>query len=381
MSDTSRVQLAYIKESNFNTKKTGSNLQIIRKLSEDLALQAQTHVSGEMSADRQTSGIRRVQFSTAGPVNYELSYGTYDDWLASALQSTWQSPVTNGPKITIAAAATTNKYTDSGNGFNSFVVGQWVYVTGFANAANNGYAKIVSKAAGEIVVAKTLVTESVGPSVTVKQGGYVVNGTTLDTYNLERAYSDLVQELALFKGQAVNQWSFDLPTAGAITGAFNFIGASEEQLTASGGTGYTAASTTRPFGSLDLTNLIENNANMQIRSLSFTYDNQLHQRLVAGAAGVLSIGSGPIRIEGSLEAYYTDKTLYEKYVNETVSQLAVALRDPDGNGYVIEFPRVAFSSGNRGSSQSPDTLARMNFTAYKHPTEGVTARIARFPAA
>ncbi|HSW46496.1 MAG TPA: phage tail tube protein, partial [Phycisphaerae bacterium] len=101
MSDTSRVQLAYIKESSFNTKKTGSNLQIIRKVSEDLALQAQTHVSGEMNSDRQTSGIRRVQFSTAGPVNHELSYGTYDDWLASALQSAWQSPVTNGPKTTI----------------------------------------------------------------------------------------------------------------------------------------------------------------------------------------------------------------------------------------------------------------------------------------
>jgi len=376
------VQLAYVKETTFNTKKTGSNLQIIRKVSEDLALQAQTHVSGELNADRQTNGIRRVQFSTSGPVNGELSYGTYDDWLASALQdSAWSTPATVTAS-TISASSTDNSFNDSANGFNSLVANQWIYASGFTNAANNGFFKIKTKTSTKITVTGgTLVTESAGSSRTIKMGGYIENGTTLDTYNLERTYADLSQEIALFKGQAINQWSLEIPTTGAVATTFQFLGASEESLTASAGSGYTAATTSRPFTSLDLTNLLENNTAMQIRSLSFTLDNQLHQRLIAGSAGVLSIGSGPIRLEGSMEAYYASKTLYDKYVNETVTSLAVALRDPDGNGYVIEFPRVAFSSANRSSSQSPDVLARLNFTAYKHPTETVTIRVARFPVA
>jgi hypothetical protein len=54
-------------------------------LSEDLALQAETYESAELRSDRQTSGIRRTRSSTAGPVNFELSYGTYDDWIAAVL--------------------------------------------------------------------------------------------------------------------------------------------------------------------------------------------------------------------------------------------------------------------------------------------------------
>lgn len=382
MSDTTRVQLAYIKETTFNTKKTGSALQIIRKLSEDLALQSESHVSGEMNSDRQTSGIRRVRFSTAGPVNFEFSYGTYDDWLASAIQdSAWASAVTVTAS-TISASSVDNSFSDSGSGFGSLVANQWIYASGFTNAANNGFFKIATKAAGKITVTGgTLVTESAGSSRTITMGGYIENGTTLDTYNLERTYADLSSELALFLGQAINRMSLSVPLTGAVTGAFDFIGASESSITSSGGSGYTAATTSRPFTSLDVTNLLENAAAMQIRSFQFSLDNQLHQRLIAGPSGVLSIGSGPIKIEGSIEAYYASKTLYEKYVNETASSLALCLTDPDGNRYVIEFPRVAYSSANRSSAQNPDVMTKLNFAAYKHPTELVTVRVARFPVA
>lgn len=385
MSDTTRVQLAYAKETAFNTKVTAANLQIIRKLSEDLALSSEVNVSGELNADRQTLGIRRVRSSTAGPVNYELSYGTYDDWIKSALcsDSDWGTPVTVTAS-TISAASADNSISDSANGFGSIEVNEWIKISGFTGAAigNNGYAKVATTAAGKITVAgKTLVTAAAGDPITIVQGASIVNGTALDTYNLERKYADLTQEIALFKGMAINQWSVDMPVTGAITGAFNWMGASEESLTTSGGTGYTNPTTTRHFTSMDKELLLENEADMDIRAFNFSLDNQLHQRLIAGPSGVVSMGSGAIRVEGSMEAYYASKAIYEKYVNETVTKLAFAIEDPDAKAYIFDFPQVAFGSGNRSGSQSPDVLAKLSWTAYKHPTEAITIRVVRFPAA
>lgn len=510
MSDTTRVKLAYAQESSFGVQVTGQNLQTIRKLTEDLALAAEVHVSGELASDRQISSVRRVRSSTAGPVNFELSYGTYDDWLAAALCSAnvkaqgtltldvipsdgntmtigttvyrfkdtpaqandiqiaaggsaladtqasivatingtgtagtdyyagtttphplvrasafatnvctltalaaglagnaiattetftpetdvfnggtlgtttagagWTAPVTVSA-ATISASAVDNSFNDSANGFGSIVAGQWIKVSGFASAANNGYFKVSTATAAKLVVTGgTLVTVSATPTITVKQGSSIVNGTTLNTFNIERTYEDLSNDIALFLGMAVGSVSIDVPTTGAVTGVFNFMGASESSETASGGDGYEDATETRGFTSLDLENLFENAGDMSIRSFSLALDNQIHQRLIAGPSGVQSIGTGPIRLEGSLEAYYSSKTLYDKYVNETASSLAIALEDPDGNAYVIEMPQVVFSVGNRSSAQNPDVLARMNWSAYKDPTEDITIRISRFAA-
>jgi hypothetical protein len=385
MSDTNRVQIASIVESSFATKETGSNLQIMRLTGESLKLDAAMGESAEMRSDRQTPGIRRTRVSASGGVNVELSYGTYDDWLEAALMagSTWSAPVTVNAS-TISALADDNSFSDSGNGFGSLAANQWVYISGFTGAAvaNNGFWKIATAAAGKITVTGgTVTTAAAGDSVTITQGGSIVNATALTTFNLERKYADLTGELSLFVGMAINGLSLTVPQEGIVTGSFDFLGADEQSLTASAGSGYDDAATTDPFSSLDVTSLLEDQTAMTITSFSLNLQNNLRTRLVCGSGGVVSIGTGKINLTGTLQAYYETKTLYDKFVNETASALAVALTDPAGNRYVIEMPRVKFSGGQRvANGPNGDVMADMQWTAYRHATEDVTIRIARFAA-
>ena len=385
VSDTNRVQLAYVEETSFGQQVTGSNLQTLRHTGETLKQETGIQVSQEIRSDRQIADVARTSIHASGQINYEMSYGAYDDLLAAALLAAdWSSPETVGPVVTIAAVASGNKFTDSGAGFGSLDVGQWIKVSGFANAANNGFFKLVSVAAGEIVVSGgTLEDESAGPTVTITQGGQIVNGTTKTSFNIERTFSDLSGERSLFTGMMVDTLALNAALNAMITGSMGFIGSREESLAASGGTGYDAAATGEVMNGVDdIAGLLENEVSVNAQSLGLNLANNLRAREKLGHLGAFDMGTGTVNVTGTLEAYFESATMFDKYLDYTATSLSLVLLDGAGNAYVIELPNVRFTDGSRqAGAQNQDVLANLSFQAFRHATEDVTIRIARFPAA
>ncbi len=382
MSDSDRVQLAFIEETTFGEAKTGSNLQKLRCTGESLAQTSNTQKSAELRPDRQITNIIRTSKQAGGDIPFELSYGTYDDFLQAALQSgDWSAAVTVTAS-TIAAVESGNTITDSGNGFGSLVANQWVYIDGFDTAANNGFFKIVTAAAGQITVSGgTLVDESAGESVTITMGGQIVNSTTLKTFNVERQYTDLSEEFSLFIGVAIDTFNLSVPAEGIVTGNFGILGLEEESKSASAGSGYDAVTTTNAIDtSDDAAKLLESNVSCDMIEFSLSVSNQLRRRPQVGPQK--TPGSGRINTTGTMKAYYENKTLYDKALNMTASSVALCVQDDAGNGYVIEMPQLKFTDGKRISgSAETDVIADMSWEAYMDPTEGITIRIARFPVA
>jgi hypothetical protein len=382
MSDTNRGQVAFVAESSYGEQKTGSALQLLRVTSDSLAMGANPSRSGEIRANRRLANVRMTGKRVEGTLGFELSYGTFDTLLQAALLSAaWTAPVVIGPKITVAAVATGNKYTDSANGLAGVTAGQWIYVTGFTTPANNGFKKIVSKLAGEIVVSGgTLADEVAGDSVTITQGGRIVDGTTLTTFNFERVYKDLSQELALFTGVGLNGLSLNVPAEGIMTGSFDCLGKAETSLTVTGGNAYTAVSTTEPMEGGDINALLENQDAIGFLSFTLALNNGLRLQREA-PAGISGLGTGQIDASGTLQAYFTDKILYNKWLNETASILALCLRDTAGNGYVLDFPQVKYSAGKRSlTGPNGDVVADLGWTAYENPTESALMTVTRFAA-
>jgi len=381
MADTNRTKLAFVAESTFATAVTGSNLQILRITGESLAQSVGSTQSGEIRSDRQVPSIRHSRIEAAGAINFELSYGTCDGLLAAArLDSAWASPVTVATAATVSAVASGNKFTGT---FTAPTAGEWIKVSGFTTAANNGYFKVVTGSTSEIVVSGgTLVNEADKAGVTIVQGGSIVNGTRLSTFNIERTYEDLDEELALFLGMGINTLSLNVPTEGMVTGSLGFMGSKETSLTASAGTGYDAASTTEPFTALDVSDLLENQASQSILAFTLNLNNNLRTRLVVGANGVASLGSGRVDLSGTLQAYFQSKTLFDKFLNETATSLALKLADAAGNAMIFDLPQVKYTSGQRvATGPNGDVVADLGWGAYMDPTESVTFRIARFPIA
>jgi len=285
---------------------------------------------------------------------------------------------------TISVAESDDSFNDSGAGFGSISDNDWIYASGFTNAANNGWFKVVTATASKLIVANgsSLVDEASGSSRTIKKLPSIVNGVQLDTFNLEKTYADLSNILNLYSGMAVNTMSLDVPVDGIITGSFEFMGTREQSLSSSGGAGYDAATTTTPMATVnDFDNLFENNADQAIINFSMSLTNDLRQRLEAGTLGPSSIGVGSISITGSISAYLVNHTLIDKFLNYTASSLAIALKDEDGNGYVIDLPAIRFTDGQRvAGGRNDDVIAAMEFQAFMDATEEITIKVARLDA-
>jgi hypothetical protein len=383
MSDANRVQISYVEESDFGEKVTGSTLQKLRFNNDSLKPDFNTTISEEIRYDRQISDIARIGVSASGGIGFELSYGSHDDFLKAALLSSgWSSEVKISRAYTISASSTDNSISDSESQFGSFVANQWVYISGFSNSGNNGFKKIRSVTSSKIIFWNgTIVTESAGQAVTVQMGGQITNGTTLVSYNIEKEFQDLSNVLSLFKGMCINNMSLECPADGIITGSFDFMGSAEEGLTATAGSGYTDETTTNVMtGANHVTDVLENLSDVSILSLALLVNNNLRTRLKVGTLGVASMGSGSVEITGTVTMHLADATLYNKFLDEDVTSFVFAVRDSQGNGYLIELPSVKIIDGSRAAGGiNTDVVADFEIRAYMDATEEISIRIVRFP--
>ncbi len=361
----------------------GGPMKILRVLGESLKAGGASTESAEINSSRLRTGVRRTSVDAAGTINFELSGGTFDDWILAALcASAWSTAVTV-TGTTVSVSSTDNSYNDSGEGFGSFVEDQWIYATGFATAANNGWSKIVSVAAGKLIVeGRTLVTESAPEtSTTVQMPPYAVNGTTMTSYNIERDYTDLSGDFALFTGMTINNFTLNIPTEGNITGTFDFLGSYETSISSSNAVSYTAATTTEPMTSLDVLALLENKVALTTPSaFTLSLSNNLRNRKIIGSSAVYSIGDGPLVVTGTLQTYYEDKALYTKYLDDTATGLVVQIRDLAGNSYLIEIPKIKFTPGGQGreaTNNTTDIMPNLNWSAYKDADEEIMIRVVK----
>ncbi len=87
--DTSQVRVASILEATWGTTPNTPALQVARFTGESLNVNQENVVSDEIRSDRNVSDQIPVGRSADGSLNFELSYGTFDDFIAAALYSDW----------------------------------------------------------------------------------------------------------------------------------------------------------------------------------------------------------------------------------------------------------------------------------------------------
>lgn len=385
--DANRVLVSYVEEAAFGVTPGGPpTLQDVRYTSESLGQDTDTVSSQEIRSDRQVPDVVRTNVGASGDVAVELSYGVYDNWLYRALMADADFDA----EVVIAAADTAVSADTSDDSFNHATAwdatptaGQWIEVRGFVNADNNGFFKIVSATSTKIVVEGNLTTEAAGPSVNIDRGGEVKNGTTFKSYSIEKHYQDLTTTFEVLRGMAINSLALNVTPDAILTGTFGFLGKDSISGSATVGDGSnTSAPTNDVMNAIDHVKYIaEAGAVYGSTGFDFTLNNNLRSRQQIGTLGAVSLGTGTIDITGTVQAYFDNSTVMDKYLNFTDTSLGIVVEDGAGNAYVFDFPRVKYTSGRRvAGGINTDIIADMAFTAYREPTENVTLRVVRFPA-
>lgn len=93
MVDSSRTRLSYIAEATYGTTPATPAFQNLRFTSEGLNANIENIVSNEIRADRNVTDLIQVGQNAGGPINFELSYGTFDAFLESVMFGAWATNV------------------------------------------------------------------------------------------------------------------------------------------------------------------------------------------------------------------------------------------------------------------------------------------------
>jgi hypothetical protein len=375
-------------------------LQALRITGESLGFNIENITSNELDYSRMVGDLVQTGAENSGAIDFELSYGTFDDLLEGAMMSDWVG-VAGGATGTITSGvgalnftlnSTNNTIVLGASVSHAIIAGQWIRLLG--STADDGYHYVTTVATNTLTVQSLTTGEVlVGTDAAVIKGFRLRNGSTNKFYTIEREHADLSPVLYFqFQGMMVNQMSLNVAANAILTGNMSFIGKGLRNsvvATSSCGSSTTAANDNNimnavsNIGSIMEGSTLTTLSGVYIQSLDFTLNNNLRGNAAIGTLGNTSVSLGRCEAGGSMNVYLANKTLYDKYLAGTesglsfrVSELATATH----NTYVFTFPRVKFASDTvNASGINTDVMENFTWQALRHATQSCLINIDRFP--
>lgn len=380
MSDTNRVKIRWSRETAWGEAVSSPNVTEARVTGEGLSHDKSTVVSSEIRSDRQRAAVLEVGQAASGNIDFELTYGEFEQFFETALRGTIASATVADASTTFAASSIT---ISAGNFVASFVAGQWIKVQATGDANDDAVVQIVSLASTILTITGSTLAASV--SSAAMTGRTIKNGTAKTSYFIEADFAD-VTAVKYFNGMAIDQLSLDIVSQQIVTGVFSFMGKQGFTASTTRASAVTSAGTNTPLtAAVNVADIYEGATGAKlgdsVQSITLQIANNMRARPKVASKTGSQHGDGGVDVTGQLNAYFEGKTLYDKLVNHTESQLAVQMKDADGNFIIITIPSLYFAAGNPVTpGQDQDVFAALDFVARKDPTDDFTVRVDLLPA-
>ena len=256
------------------------------------------------------------------------------------------------------------------------IAGEWVHVgdvtaTSFATAANNGFKRVFSVSATEIVFDRSLETmvadNGAAKTIRILTGTHIRNelaNLIVDkTYQLERKLGapDTVSpnvQSEYVKGCGANELTINIEEAEFLTFDMNFVSLDSEVRTAAQGV---KAGTRATIKQLDAFNLANDVTSMRLYAIEpnvanasplFAYiteasirvNNNIEPATAVGVLGGFELTRGQFEVDASIEAYFNTVEAIDK-IRQNVDCGMFAAFAFDRQGLVIDLPLVALGGG------------------------------------
>ena len=388
MSNGSRHSMYAVEETVYGETPNDPALDLVRITGTTLGLAKDSLQSEEIRSDRQISDFRQGSNQVGGDINFELSYGSFDQFLEAVLLSDdWTSPATTG---TTTISATATGFSRSVGSFVSdgFAVGQTVVSSGFAVLGYNGASVITA------VDALTMTTAPLSGVHGIEAGDAdelilasqsIAAGAERRSFSFVRHFADIAtvdNPYYIYRGCELNSVALSISANSMITGTLTVIGQSQETAGTLGGLGtptFNAPSTTSPLDSFTGT-LDEGGTSVAvITELSLTLANGIEPKFVVGSKNTIYPSVGRSNLTGQVTAYFEDSSLVDKFLDETESSITFSLPDGAGNVQRFRIPRIKYTGGQPDvTGEGPITLT-MPFQALLDSSESTNIMIERTP--
>ncbi len=363
--------LAHGLQNDFTT--TQESLTILRATDCSLAPSREEFESAEMQGHGQVVDTRQGMHQAGGDIDFELSYGTFDQLLAGICRSAWSANSTSYSATTIAALAVGNKLSDAAGGF-SFSAGDWVKLDFSTTRANNGVYRIGAASPSELTLeGQTLVEAAAGENVTVAGLDTLTVGSSEKYFTVQRAFAD-IGAYQIYTGCAVNGFSLSIQPNQMVTGSFTLLAREMEARDSALDPDPAPAPQGEPMSGIDLGGLWEGGSALAyVSGLNLSIEgNSAAKPVVGSTAPGFMAWTDAFRVSASLDAYFQDHDLMNKFLAESESSLRVVLKDPEGASFGFDLPRIKYT-GNASPTSGRDTITQSaQVKALYHPGQGTS---------
>lgn len=414
ISSSNFTSLAYRKEPSYGATPTTS-LRETHFTGESFGFTKQSIQSNNINSTRQVVDTVQTGFETQGGINIEMAPKVYDDLIEGALWSNWGTATSATIAATLVPATRTLSVA-SGAPFVNLVVGQYIRITGFANAINNGVKKILKKAGDNnslifVDNGDTLIAESAVANVKVN-GSMLRNGGVRQSFFFERTHNDLdPRQYFSFNGNLVNSMNVSAQASSLLTGSFQFMGQTSEiyndgvesaENPNGNGTGI-AGSGSKSFDHVTLAPTAFNGLNavshvgdicindipvnagddaIYMNGLDFTIANNLRGVKAIGFLGNVDVSPGQLAITGTVKALFASDVMYRRYLSGEEFSLSYAVLDENNEGYVFSWPRVTISASSMSAgSKDQDLVEDAQWSALMSAITNTTMQVDRLYSA
>ena len=257
------------------------------------------------------------------------------------------------------------------------------------DATAGGFYQIVSLTDDTIVVDRPVPVVAAGRKITIKGSMLRNPGTSAEitpqSCTIETGFQDVDQYFSV-DGLRCGSIEMEVASGSIVTGQSTFQGretkrAAVEKLA---GASYTVleapatevVSATANVGSLSVNGVEQATA---IKSIKFSIDGNLRNQQAVGSKFPIGIAAGRLNLTGTIEAYFADGEMYDRFIEHQTVSLAFPIIDQDKNTYYFTIPAFKVSSDPIApGGLDQDVMESMEFTAFRDPATSCMVQIDRF---
>lgn len=366
VAESNRVDLRFSQETVWNETPATPTMASVPYTSESIKYDKRTVQSQLVRADRLIDDIIEVGAGSAGDLNFEYKFGDFDKLIEGALGMDF---------VTMTFTGTANlSFAASGGGvqvltgpaatFTNYVDGTHVRVSG-ANAQNNGVYRITAHSSTTLTITNATGTVQANSSATVLVK-YARTGTNKKSFLFEKSFADIARFIS-FRGMRVGNWSMDVSSEQVITGTFGLMGAGAFSA------GTTISGSVTPAGALSVASATANVGRIEenlvalatkIKGVKFNVNANPRALSAVASKFPIAINYGSFDITGTIDAYFEDAALYDKFLASTDSSLIFEIISPEDDRTIFTFPAIEFLSASPvGAGLNQDAMVSIEFAA------------------
>ena len=407
MSAANQVEISIAPEASFGTPAASAARTRLRYNSETLASTVNDEDSVEITQERNITDVIPLSATHGGDITTSLSFANLDTLIESCLYSSFvDADGTNDASavgISTAGAITGTNLPDS-------QVGDWLYLTkGSANNAVGGWFLVTKLGSGGTANKPANVWPVPAAAITgasiEKENAHIRNGKTRKGITIQKFFASLNatdsggKDFHYYEGAVVNTMTMEF-RAGASVGATVGVSALRHTVAAETklNTSETDASTgliyspadTKQVGVFDInstsgaaTSLLGGATEATapiITAVTLSINNNIREGEELGTLDVPDLISGNFGCEGTVEMYFRDSDLYDRFLSRGEQSLAWIVREPNDekNGYGFFMPRVRMRNARvQAGGNDSDLIAQFDYRALGDKAANYTLAVSR----